>query len=148
MCPTAQVLAGNGFVARDEWAGIYATAASRMARDVRGQTLQVRFTILDKRPPLALPANSKWNATRGPYNVFVTLQVHIHITILVFWDFQSKDRVCVCVSRPPCESKTSRVGGTMCFSCHASLPHALCPNPYLCLSLFCALHMSEGMCLA
>eukprot|EP00884_Botryococcus_braunii_P005749 jgi/Botrbrau1/15175/Bobra.0149s0040.1 len=70
----SQVQAGNGFVARDNWAGLYATGSSRAWRDVRGQSLQVRFTIVDKRPPVVLASGSQRNATHGPYTVFVTLQ--------------------------------------------------------------------------
>lgn len=57
-----------GFTARWNWEGIYATALSRVPRDVRGEAVPVRFTIIDKRP--ALPGGKQ----HGPYKVSVTLQ--------------------------------------------------------------------------
>lgn len=71
----AQVLGHNGFVARHDWEGVYAVASSRAPRDVRGQTLAVRFEIIDKRPRGG-PGGAR-NASRGPYSVAVRLQVGI-----------------------------------------------------------------------
>ncbi|EIE24136.1 integrin alpha N-terminal domain-containing protein [Coccomyxa subellipsoidea C-169] len=67
----SQVLEHSGFVARYNWEGVYAVAASRAPRDVRGQTLAVRFQIIDKRPRSTVGGR---NATGGPYNVAVRLQ--------------------------------------------------------------------------
>jgi hypothetical protein len=72
------VLEHSGFVARYDWEGVYAVASSRAPRDVRGQTLAVRFQIIDKRPRNALSGSPSQNATRGPYSVAVKLQVCIH----------------------------------------------------------------------
>jgi hypothetical protein len=70
-----QVLGSNGFVARWNWEGIYATAGTRIPRDVRGLHLPVRFTILDKRPGS--------NSTKVSYSITVTLQVSgMHCNIL------------------------------------------------------------------
>ncbi len=57
-----------GFVAKWNWEGIYATAASRVPRDVRGEAVQVRVTVVDKRPPLA------GGKLHGPYRISVALQ--------------------------------------------------------------------------
>lgn len=40
------------YITRWNWAGIYATAGSRIPRDIRGSHVQVRFTIMDKRPSI------------------------------------------------------------------------------------------------
>ena len=74
-----QVLEHSGFVARYDWEGVYAVAASRAPRDVRGQTLAVRFQIIDKRPRSTVGGR---NATGGPYNVAVRLQVRTAIPCL------------------------------------------------------------------
>ena len=57
-----------GFVAKWNWEGIYATAASRVPRDVRGEAVQVRVTVVDKRPPLT------GGKLHGPYRISVSLQ--------------------------------------------------------------------------
>lgn len=57
-----------GFVSRWDWEGIYATATSRVPRDVRGESVAIRLTIVDKRP---LPAGK---SQHGPYKVSVSLQ--------------------------------------------------------------------------
>jgi len=51
---------------------VAATADARAPRDVRGQTLPVRFEVVDRRPPLVPPGGG--NDTRGPYQVAVMLQ--------------------------------------------------------------------------
>ena len=61
-------LGAAGFVARWNWEGVYVTATSRVPRDVRGEAVPVRFTIIDKRPPL--PGGKP----HGPYKISVTLQ--------------------------------------------------------------------------
>lgn len=70
----AQVLGPNGQVARYGYVGIAASPATRQARDVAGERLQVAFEVLDKRVAFAdngtlLPGG------RGPYNVTVVLKV-------------------------------------------------------------------------
>jgi outer membrane protein assembly factor BamB len=57
-----------GFVAKWNWEGIYATAASRVPRDVRGEAVQVRVTVVDNRPPLT------GGKLHGPYRISVSLQ--------------------------------------------------------------------------
>lgn len=42
-------LSESSYVTRWNWAGIYASAGSRIPRDVRGANIQVRFTVMDKR---------------------------------------------------------------------------------------------------
>ncbi|KAK9842442.1 hypothetical protein WJX81_000368 [Elliptochloris bilobata] len=69
----AQVPVQGAFTARADWQGIAATADARAPRDVRGQTLAVRFEITDLRPPLP-PAVPGGNDSRGPYHVAVMLQ--------------------------------------------------------------------------
>ena len=69
----AQVPAQGAVTARAAWEGIAATADTRAPRDVRGQTLAVRFEITDLRPPLP-PAVPGGNDSRGPYQVAVMLQ--------------------------------------------------------------------------
>ncbi|CAL8462321.1 g1854 [Coccomyxa elongata] len=70
----SQVLEHSGLVARYDWEGVYAVASSRVPRDVRGQTLAVRFEIIDKRPRTALGGSPSRNITKGPYSVAVKLQ--------------------------------------------------------------------------
>lgn len=70
----------NCFTARWNWQGIAATADSRVPRDVAGQRLKVRFEIVDKRfGVLAGPVKEDQvdpnRVQRGPYTVFLTLQV-------------------------------------------------------------------------
>ncbi|KAG2425141.1 hypothetical protein HXX76_013895 [Chlamydomonas incerta] len=70
---TSQVLGPNGQVARYGYVGIAATPATRAARDVAGERLQIQFEVLDKRVAFAdngtlLPGG------RGPYNVTVVLK--------------------------------------------------------------------------
>lgn len=68
---------------RWDWEGVYATAATRIPRDVRGHTLPIKLVVLDKRQPLAnrtdqLAARAAANGLargRGPYRVSVLLQV-------------------------------------------------------------------------
>eukprot|EP00887_Chlorella_sp_A99_P003269 scaffold9.g3269.t1 len=80
----AQVPNGNNFAAKWNWEGVYATAGSRMPRDVRGQHLPIRFTVVDRRPPLpnaTVPVKGKKgmkkrktkSGGRGPYKVSVLL---------------------------------------------------------------------------
>lgn len=72
----SQLQGCNNMVARYGYQGIYATPATRMPRDVRGQTLSVRFDILDNRPPALMPsqdAAGEPKSLRGPYRVTVTL---------------------------------------------------------------------------
>lgn len=57
-----------GFVAKWNWEGIYVTAASRVPRDVRGEAVQVRVTVVDKRPLLT------GGKLHGPYRISVALQ--------------------------------------------------------------------------
>jgi len=66
------VPAQGAFTARAGWEGVAATADARAPRDVRGQTLPVRFEVVDRRPPLVPPGGG--NDTRGPYQVAVMLQ--------------------------------------------------------------------------
>ncbi len=42
-------LSETSYVTRWNWAGIYASAGSRIPRDISGSNIQVRFTIMDKR---------------------------------------------------------------------------------------------------
>lgn len=70
----------NCFTARWNWEGIAATAESRTPRDVAGQRLQIRFEIVDRRfGVLAGPVKEGQvdpnRVQRGPYTVFLTLQV-------------------------------------------------------------------------
>ena len=76
-----QVHSVNCFTARWNWQGIAATADSRVPRDVAGQRLKIRFEIVDKRfGVLAGPVKEDQvdpnRVQRGPYTVFLTLQVH------------------------------------------------------------------------
>lgn len=70
-----QVLGRSGFTARYDWEGVYALAASRQPRDVRGQALGVRFEIIDKRLRSGVPGSAAYNRSRGPYTIAVSLQV-------------------------------------------------------------------------
>ena len=75
-----QVHSVNCFTARWNWQGIAATADSRVPRDVAGQRLKVRFEIVDRRfGVLAGPVKEDQvdpnRVQRGPYTVFLTLQV-------------------------------------------------------------------------
>lgn len=80
-------------MARHDWEGIYALPETRAPRDVRGQRLPVRFEIVDKRirPAIAEPldADGKPKETRGPYTVFVTLQV----LLATCWHFSDTEAV-------------------------------------------------------
>ncbi|KAG2483407.1 hypothetical protein HYH03_017715 [Edaphochlamys debaryana] len=70
---TSQVLGPNGQVARFGYVGIYASPASRVARDVAGERLQIQFEVVDKR--VAFANNGTLLAGgRGPYNVSVVLK--------------------------------------------------------------------------
>ena len=76
----AQVHSVNCFTARWNWQGIAATADSRVPRDVAGQRLKIRFEIVDRRfGVLAGPVKENQvdpnRVQRGPYTVFLTLQV-------------------------------------------------------------------------
>ena len=75
----------NNRLARFGMQGVFAGGAMRAARDVRGQTLPVRFEILDKRPlPPAHGAVHGATAqapARGPYTVAVSLQVRLASTL-------------------------------------------------------------------
>eukprot|EP01026_Neomeris_dumetosa_P062169 TRINITY_DN5875_c0_g1_i5.p2 TRINITY_DN5875_c0_g1~~TRINITY_DN5875_c0_g1_i5.p2 ORF type:complete len:341 (+),score=48.23 TRINITY_DN5875_c0_g1_i5:216-1238(+) len=53
----------NNQIARFDWEGVYADAASRAPQDIMGQKFQVKFQIIDKRPYVG-----------GPYNVKIMLQ--------------------------------------------------------------------------
>lgn len=75
-----QVHGVNCFTARWNWQGIAATAESRVPRDVAGQRLKVRFEIVDRRfGVLAGPVKEGEvdpnRVQRGPYTVYLTLQV-------------------------------------------------------------------------
>lgn len=75
-----QVHSVNCFTARWNWQGIAATADSRVPRDVAGQRVKVRFEIVDRRfGVLAGPVKEDQvdpnRVQRGPYTVFLTLQV-------------------------------------------------------------------------
>ncbi len=59
---------------------MYATAATRIPRDVRGQTLPVKLTVIDRRPSLSNRTDLSLRASvlsrgRGPYKISVLLQV-------------------------------------------------------------------------
>lgn len=75
-----QVHGVNCFTARWNWQGIAATAETRVARDVAGQRLKIRFEIVDRRfGVLAGPVKEGEvdpnRVQRGPYTVYLTLQV-------------------------------------------------------------------------
>ena len=75
-----QVHGVNCFTARWNWQGIAATAESRVPRDVARQRLKVRFEIVDRRfGVLAGPVKEGEvdpnRVQRGPYTVYLTLQV-------------------------------------------------------------------------
>jgi hypothetical protein len=56
----------GSYVSRWNWAGVYADAGSRVPRDVRGSDVQIRFTVMDKRPIL-------YSSTKNSYKVTATL---------------------------------------------------------------------------
>jgi len=73
----SQLQGRNNMLARHGYQGIFALPSSRAPRDVRGQTLSVRFEIVDNRPPVLMPsadAAGEPESMRGPYQVVVTLQ--------------------------------------------------------------------------
>ena len=69
----------NNRLSRWGMQGVFATDDARAPRDVRGQTLPVRFEIVDKRPlpPAqgAVHGDTAQAQRRGPYSVAVSLQV-------------------------------------------------------------------------
>uniref|UniRef100_A0A7S0RKX6 DEX1 C-terminal domain-containing protein n=1 Tax=Chlamydomonas leiostraca TaxID=1034604 RepID=A0A7S0RKX6_9CHLO len=69
----AQVMGGNGMVARHDLVGIYATQASRAPRDVAGDRLAVTVRVVDKRGVFA-PNGTLLHASAGPYNISVVLK--------------------------------------------------------------------------
>ncbi|KAF5841733.1 hypothetical protein DUNSADRAFT_11513 [Dunaliella salina] len=73
-----QVLGPNGMLARHDLVGVYATASSRMPRDVAGDKLEVQITLIDKRAVFA--SNGTWVGIKGgPYNISIILKgVGIH----------------------------------------------------------------------
>lgn len=75
-----QVHGVNCFTGRWNWQGIAATADTRTPRDVAGQRLKIRFEIVDRRfGVLAGPVKEGEvdpnRVQRGPYTVYLTLQV-------------------------------------------------------------------------
>ena len=75
-----QVHGVNCFTACWNWQGIAATAETRAPRDVAGQRLKIRFEIVDRRfGVLAGPVKEGEvdpnRVQRGPYTVYLTLQV-------------------------------------------------------------------------
>lgn len=68
MAVLRQVPSGSGLTSRLDWLSVAATPDSRRARDVRGQVLDVQFTIRDAR-------SAAVNGSLGPYTVSVALQV-------------------------------------------------------------------------
>lgn len=75
-----QVHGVNCFTARWNWQGIAATAETRAPHDVAGQRLKIRFNIVDRRfGVLAGPVKEGEvdpnRVQRGPYTVYLTLQV-------------------------------------------------------------------------
>lgn len=81
---TLQVHGRNNHVSRLNTRGVFATPASRAARDVRGKTLPVRFEIVDSRVAAADAAAADSGRAlaeqpaHGPYTVSVSLQVGFH----------------------------------------------------------------------
>lgn len=62
------------YVARWNWAGIYAVAGSRIPRDVRGAQVQIRFTIMDKRAwSYPKEIDNKKVAPKLSYKIIATL---------------------------------------------------------------------------
>ena len=78
-----QVHGRNGRLGRYGMQGVFANEAMRAPRDVRGQSLPVRFEIVDKRPlpPShgAVHGDTAQAPARGPYTVAVSLQVRLGI---------------------------------------------------------------------
>ncbi len=77
-----QVHGVNCFTARWNWQGIAATAETRAPRDVAGQRLKIRFEVVDRRfGVLAGPVKEGEvdpnRVQRGPYTVYLTLQVSV-----------------------------------------------------------------------
>lgn len=73
-----QVHGRNNHMARYGLQGVFATEATRAPRDVRGQTLPVRFEIVDKRAAATVNSgrfDGAPKSARGPYTVAVSLQV-------------------------------------------------------------------------
>lgn len=62
-----------GYATGWNWAGIYAVAGARIPRDVRGATVQVRFTVMDKRPSQISNVSRTNSKTKPSYHVSVTL---------------------------------------------------------------------------
>ena len=52
---------------------------------MRGQTLSVRFAIVDKRLRSGAPGSASYNSSGGPYTVSVSLQVPDLETHAIFW---------------------------------------------------------------
>ena len=80
ICFVSQVHGVNCFTARWNWQGIAASAETRIPRDVAGQHLKIRFEIVDRRfGVLAGPVKEGEvdpnRVQRGPYTVYLTLQV-------------------------------------------------------------------------
>ena len=69
----------NNRLSRWGMQGVFATPDARAPRDVRGQTLAIRFEIVDKRPlpPAqgAVHGDTAQAQRHGPYTVAVSLQV-------------------------------------------------------------------------
>lgn len=62
------------YVARWNWAGIYAVAGTRIPRDVRGSHVQIRFTVMDKRPlSYSKKVNDKVVPAKLSYKIIATL---------------------------------------------------------------------------
>lgn len=111
-----QVHSVNCFTARWNWQGIAATADSRLPRDVAGQRLKIRFEIVDKRfGVLAGPVKKDQvdpnRVQRGPYTVFLTLQVY---------------------REPPTFSRLDLVTVSTCAACPF---HLMAQTPLLCSTL-------------
>lgn len=70
---TSQMTSMNGLVARYDYYGVYATAASREPRDIAGEKLPVKITIIDKRMMVA-KNGTVVGFQGGPYNVSVVLK--------------------------------------------------------------------------
>ncbi len=68
----------NNRLSRWGMQGVFATDDARAPRDVRGQTLPIRFEIVDKRPlpPAqgAVHGDTAQAQRHGPYTVAVSLQ--------------------------------------------------------------------------
>lgn len=67
-------LSESTYVTRWNWAGIYASAGSRIPRDVRLSNLQVRFTVMDKRASTSVKMiNGKIEQKNISYKITATL---------------------------------------------------------------------------